>query len=141
MRKYQQHEEANGKLSPSRLRIASSLRFPNLPQLHALTKLLTRSASTTGVAENHTVAKDLLAGFAAGEVDKLAETKGENWYDREKMKRDAQQNAGNYYDQQYQGGGGQGGGYGGNQGGDSGYGGNQGGDSGYGGNQGGDSGY
>ena len=103
-------------------------------------QLLTLSVSTTGVAENHTVAKDILAGFAAGEVDKLAETKGENWYDREKMKRDSQQNAGNYYDQQYQGGGGQGGqggGYGGNQGGDSGYGGNQGGDSGFqGGNQG-----
>ena len=108
---------------------------------------LTHPASITGVAENHTVAKDLLAGIAAGEVDKLAETKGENWYDREKMKRDAQQNANNYYDQQNQGGGGQGGGYGGNQGGDyggnqgGGYGGNQGGDSGYGGNQGGDSGY
>lgn len=98
MRKYQQHEQANG------------------------------------VAENHTFAKDILAGFAGGEADKLVETKGENFYDREKMKRDAQQNASDYYDQQYQGGGGQGGG-------DSGYGGNQGGDSGYGGNQGGDSGY
>ena len=85
--------------------------------------------SSTGVAENHTVAKDLLAGFAGAEADRLVETKGEDFYDREKMKRDAQNNASNYYDQQYQGGG------------DSGYGGNQGGDSGYGGNQGGDSGY
>ena len=92
-----------------------------------------------GVAENHTVAKDLLAGFAGAEADKLVETKGEDFYDREKMKRDAQNNASDYYDRQYQGGGDSG--YGGNQGGDSGYGGNQGGDSGYGGNQGGDSGY
>lgn len=74
------------------------------------------------------MAKDIIAGFAAGEADKLVETKGENFYDREKMRHDAQQNAGNYYDQQRGGG-------------DSGYGGNQGGDSGYGGNQGGDSGY
>ena len=82
-----------------------------------------------GVAENYTVAKDLLAGFAGAEADRLVETKGENFYDREKMRRDAQNNASNYYDRQYQGGG------------DSGYGGNQGGDSGDGGNQGGDSGY
>lgn len=95
--------------------------------------------STAGVAENHTMAKDILAGLAGAEADKLVETKGEDFYDREKMKRDAQENASNYYDQQYQGGGGSG--YRGNQGGDSGYGGNQGGDSGYGGNQGGDSGY
>ncbi|KAM0800193.1 hypothetical protein BDR22DRAFT_852105 [Usnea florida] len=92
MRKYQQHEQANG------------------------------------VAENHTFAKDILAGFAGGEADKLVETKGEDFYDREKLKRDAQQNASQYYDQQYQGGGGNQGG-----GGDSGYGDNQGGggDSGY----------
>lgn len=90
--------------------------------------LLTRLVLITGVAENHTMAKDIIAGFAAGEADKLVETKGENFYDREKMRHDAQNNASNYYDQQ-------------NQGGDSGYGGNQGGGSGYGGNQGGDSGY
>lgn len=114
---------------PSLPLLTSLPTLPILPQFHALINLLTRSASTIGVAENHTVAKDILAGIAAGEVDKFAETKGEDWYDREKMKRDAQQNAGNYYDQQNQGGGGQGGGYGGNQGG--GYGGNQGGDSGY----------
>lgn len=80
------------------------------------------------------MAKDLLASFAGAEADKLVETKGEDFYDREKMKRDSQNNASDLYDQKYQGGGGQGGG-------DSGYGGNQGGDSGYGGNQGGDSGY
>ena len=78
------------------------------------------------------MAKDIVAGLAAAEADKLVETKGEDFYDRQKMQRDARNNATSYYEQQYQGGG--------NQGGDSGYGGNQGGDSGYGGNQGGDSG-
>ncbi len=99
--------------------------LPHYPSTPTLTHTTANTSSpTTGVAENHTFAKDLIAGFAGGEADKLIETKGEDFYDREKMKRDAQQNASNYYDQQYQGGGGQGGG-------DSGYGGNQGGDSGY----------
>ncbi|KAK4697551.1 hypothetical protein P7C71_g548, partial [Lecanoromycetidae sp. Uapishka_2] len=64
-----------------------------------------------GVAENHTVAKDLMAGFAGAEADKLVETHGENFYDREKMKHDATDQANSCYDQQY----------GVNQGGDSGY--------------------
>lgn len=75
-----------------------------------------------GVAENHTVAKDIMAGFAGGEADKLIETHGENFYDREKMQHDAKEQANQCYDQQYgnnQGGGGdygnqQGGGDGGN---------------------------
>ncbi|MCJ1376327.1 hypothetical protein MMC20_007569 [Loxospora ochrophaea] len=54
-----------------------------------------------GVAENHETAKDILAGFAGAETDKLCETKGMDFYDREKMKRDAQDNAGQLYDQQY----------------------------------------
>ena len=145
MRKYQQHEQANGTLThpplshPLSYSLAPSLTpCLSILYLHPTTTMLTPFAKT-GVAENHTFAKDLLAGFAGGEADKLVETKGEDFYDREKLKRDAQNNASDYYDQQYQGGGGQGGG---NQGGgDSGYGGNQGGDSGYGGNQGGDSGY
>ena len=38
---------------------------------------------------SHQFAKELLAGFAGAEVDKLAETKGEDFYDRERLKRDA----------------------------------------------------
>ena len=63
-------------------------------------------SATLGKAENHTFAKDMLAAFAGAEADKLVETKGEDFYDREKVKRQAQQNASDYYDQQYQGGGG-----------------------------------
>ena len=59
------------------------------------------------------MAKDILAGLAAGEADKLVETHGENFYDREKMKYDARQQANACYDQQY--------GVNQNQGGDSGY--------------------
>lgn len=42
-----------------------------------------------------------MAGFAAGEADKLIETHGENFYDREKLRYDAKQQANNAYDQQY----------------------------------------
>lgn len=63
-----------------------------------------------------------MAGFAGGEADKLIETHGENFYDREKMQHDAKQQANSCYDQQYGvndggNGGGNGGGYGGGDGG------------------------
>lgn len=50
---------------------------------------------------SHAFAKELVAGFAAAEVDKLAETKGEDWFDREKAKRHAKENAERMYDEHY----------------------------------------
>jgi hypothetical protein len=52
-----------------------------------------------------------MAGFAAGEADKLVETHGENFYDREKLRYDAKQQANSAYDQQYGVQGGDGGNY------------------------------
>jgi xenotropic and polytropic retrovirus receptor 1 len=43
----------------------------------------------------------MLAGFAAAEVDKFAETKGEDWYDKEKAKHEAKRNAEHMYDEHY----------------------------------------
>ena len=54
-----------------------------------------------GKPVSHQFAKELLAGFAAAEVDKLAETKGADFIDRERAKRDASRNAENLYDQHY----------------------------------------
>ncbi|ORX96223.1 hypothetical protein BCR34DRAFT_607701 [Clohesyomyces aquaticus] len=54
-----------------------------------------------GKPVSHAFAKELVAGFAAAEVDKLAETKGEDWFDREKAKREAKRNAENMYDEHY----------------------------------------
>ncbi|KAF2651860.1 hypothetical protein K491DRAFT_696093 [Lophiostoma macrostomum CBS 122681] len=54
-----------------------------------------------GKPVSHAFAKEVLAGFAGAEVDKLAETKGEDWFDREKTKRQAQRNAEDLYDQHY----------------------------------------
>jgi len=42
---------------------------------------------------NHAVAKEMLAAVAGAEVDKLVETKGLDYIDREKAKSQAQQQA------------------------------------------------
>jgi hypothetical protein len=55
----------------------------------------------TGKPISHQFAKELLVGFAGAEVDKLAETKGADWVDREKAKRAAKENVENMYDQHY----------------------------------------
>ncbi|KAK8153960.1 hypothetical protein BKA80DRAFT_192562, partial [Phyllosticta citrichinensis] len=54
-----------------------------------------------GKPVQHAFAKELLAGFAAAEVDKLAESKGADWVDREKAKHQAKKNAENMYDEHY----------------------------------------
>jgi hypothetical protein len=55
----------------------------------------------TGETVNHGFAKELLAGFASAEVDRLAETKGMDFLDREEAKRHAKQQSEQLYDQQY----------------------------------------
>jgi len=54
-----------------------------------------------GKPVSHQFAKELLAGFAGAEVDKFAETHGEDWYDKEKAKHEAKRNAENMYDEHY----------------------------------------
>ena len=56
---------------------------------------------TLGKTVNHAFAKELLAGFAGGEVDKLAETHGMNEYDKLEAHHKAKKNAQNMYDQHY----------------------------------------
>ncbi|CAI6305012.1 unnamed protein product [Periconia digitata] len=54
-----------------------------------------------GKPVSHAFAKELVAGFAAAEVDKLAETKGEDWFDREQAKHNAKKNAERMYEEHY----------------------------------------
>ncbi|KAF1936349.1 hypothetical protein EJ02DRAFT_459611 [Clathrospora elynae] len=54
-----------------------------------------------GKPVSHQFAKELLAGFAGAEVDKLAETRGEDWFDKEKTKREAKKHAEQMYDEHY----------------------------------------
>jgi hypothetical protein len=54
-----------------------------------------------GKPVSHQFAKELLVGFAGAEVDKLAETKGLDFIDREKAKHQAKQQAEHLYDEHY----------------------------------------
>jgi hypothetical protein len=54
-----------------------------------------------GKTVSHQFAKEALMGLAGAEVDRLAETKGADYIDREKAKRDAQDNASQMYDDHY----------------------------------------
>jgi cysteine synthase len=65
--------------------------------------LLTRSPLTTklGKPVSHQFAKELLVGLAGAEVDRLAETKGADYIDRERAKHEAKKNAEHMYDQHY----------------------------------------
>jgi hypothetical protein len=54
-----------------------------------------------GETVNHGFAKEMLASFAAAEVDKLVETKGLDYLDAEKAKHQAKKQAEHLYDEQY----------------------------------------
>ncbi|KAH9822089.1 Protein of unknown function (DUF3759) [Teratosphaeria destructans] len=54
-----------------------------------------------GKQVNHAFAKELIAGIAGGEVDKLCETKGADYIDRERAKHEAKKRAESMYDQHY----------------------------------------
>lgn len=63
--------------------------------------MVTNTRHQIGKPVSHQFAKEMLAGIAGGEVDKLAETKGMDAVDREEAKRKAKDNVENMYDQQY----------------------------------------
>merc|ERR1712113_228949 len=54
-----------------------------------------------GKPVSHQFAKEMLVGFAGAEVDRLAETKGMDEYDKVEAKRHATKSAENMYDQHY----------------------------------------
>ncbi|KAJ3044299.1 hypothetical protein HDV00_002619 [Rhizophlyctis rosea] len=66
--------------------------------------------AANGQPPSHQMMKELLAGFAAAETDKLFETKGIDWLDREKAKQQAIAQAHQLADERY-GAGNVGGGY------------------------------
>ncbi|CAO1619138.1 unnamed protein product [Parajaminaea phylloscopi] len=55
-----------------------------------------------GKPANHALAKEIIAGFAGAEVDKLFETKGLDFLDREKAKRHAQEEAQQAYSDRFE---------------------------------------
>ncbi|SGZ56247.1 CIC11C00000000342 [Sungouiella intermedia] len=54
-----------------------------------------------GKPVSHAFAKEMLAGIVGGEVDKLFETKGLDYLDRDEAKRRAYENVEQSYDQHY----------------------------------------
>jgi len=54
-----------------------------------------------GKPVSHALAKEMIAGIAAAEVDRLAETKGADFVDREVAKHHAKKQAEQMYDTQY----------------------------------------
>jgi hypothetical protein len=57
--------------------------------------------SLPGKTVDHQFAKELLAGFVGGEVDKLVETHGMNEYDKYEAHKHAKKHAEQFYDQHY----------------------------------------
>ncbi|KAF4764695.1 hypothetical protein N7455_011072 [Penicillium solitum] len=55
-----------------------------------------------GKPVSHAFAKELLAGIVGGEVDKLVESKGMDWVDREKAQHHAKKNAEHMYEERYE---------------------------------------
>ncbi|KAK7953226.1 hypothetical protein PG996_014122 [Apiospora saccharicola] len=64
-------------------------------------KLFEDRQRKNGEVVKHGFAKEMIAGFAAAEVDKLAETKGMDYLDREKAKHQAKKQAEHLYEQQH----------------------------------------
>ncbi|KAG0009468.1 hypothetical protein BGZ80_002357 [Entomortierella chlamydospora] len=55
----------------------------------------------SGSTDKHKLTKEVFAGIAGAEADKLFETKGLDTLDREKVKRQAREQACQMYDQNY----------------------------------------
>lgn len=78
-------------------KIASARRVRDDGLLFASTLLTLKP----GKPISHQFAKELLVGLAGAEVDRLAETKGADYIDRERAKHEAKKNAEHMYDQHY----------------------------------------
>jgi hypothetical protein len=57
--------------------------------------------ASAGKTVNHSFAKEMLMGFAAAEVDKLAETRGMDFVTKEEAKHRSKKQAEHLYNEQY----------------------------------------
>lgn len=71
------------------------------PFLNLHSNQCANSIRSIGKPVSHAFAKELLAGFASAEVDKLAETKGEDWVREHRMREKSEEQATHLYDQHY----------------------------------------
>jgi hypothetical protein len=96
-------------VAPPPLELSRSSRTANVLmvgyiQIHIQRLRITKTNSSPpfiGQPVSHAFAKEMLAGLAGAEVDKLAETKGEDFFDKERSKHEAKKRSENLYDQHY----------------------------------------
>ncbi|CAM4822581.1 unnamed protein product, partial [Rotaria magnacalcarata] len=81
--------------------LASHFSFVVLVQVITPMKAYEDHVRNTGEQVSHPMMKEMLAGLAAAEVDKLFETKGLDFLDREEAKRRAVQQAHQLADEKY----------------------------------------
>ncbi|KAI8388703.1 uncharacterized protein BYT42DRAFT_560960 [Radiomyces spectabilis] len=62
--------------------------------------LINKKKEENGEEVDHSTAKELLAAVSGAAVDRLIETKGMDWFDREKAKHHAKEEAEKLYSQQ-----------------------------------------
>lgn len=80
------------------------MKTDNAKMVHEYASKLFNNVSlmvSIGEIVKHGFAKELLVGIAAAEVDKLAETKGMDFMDKERAKHHAKKQAEHLYDEQY----------------------------------------
>lgn len=57
--------------------------------------------TSIGAPGSHSKAKEIIAGLVGAEIDRLAETKGRDAWDKHQLKKQAEENAKGLYDDKY----------------------------------------
>jgi len=68
---------------------------------YAAMKAFEAHKAKNGEPPSHEKAKEIFAALAAAEVAKLMQTKGADWFDKEKAEHQAKKKAEHLYDEQY----------------------------------------
>jgi hypothetical protein len=98
----QHHEEVYQDANPDEHKSSWSHELIGGAAGFAAMKAYEAKEAREGKPQSHALAKEILAGIAAAEADKLFETKGLNFLDREKAKHQAKKAAEQMYEERYQ---------------------------------------
>ncbi|KZZ95236.1 hypothetical protein AAP_01724 [Ascosphaera apis ARSEF 7405] len=64
-------------------------------------KAYNKHREENGAPGSHSKAKEIIAGLVGAEIDRLAETKGRDAWDKHQLKKQAEENAKGLYDDKY----------------------------------------
>ncbi|KAI8344145.1 hypothetical protein BC941DRAFT_386588 [Chlamydoabsidia padenii] len=96
----EQHEQVHNTPEEHKAKLSHEL-IAGAASYEAL-KAYNEHCEKNGKPVEHARAKELLAGFLGGAVDRLVETKGLDFIDKQKAKRHAQEQVETYYDRELQ---------------------------------------